>query len=143
VPDFGRLAKLAPMGYAPAPVGHSLHDVALSPRHLALATGGSLYPDHVVFCGPGATMVETAAHRWAFTGGTPAVQGAPPFLLAPGLGALLRDEASEGARAMARCLGDVLARVAQDVTPRYLTDDEVRELTDWDAEKYRQALNAR
>ena len=44
---------------------------------------------------------------------------------------------------MARCLGDVLARVAQDAIPRYLTNDEVGELTDWDAEKYRQALNAR
>ena len=44
---------------------------------------------------------------------------------------------------MARCLGDVLARVAEDAIPRYLTDDEVRELTNWDAEKYRQALTAR
>jgi rhamnose utilization protein RhaD (predicted bifunctional aldolase and dehydrogenase) len=56
---------------------------------------------------------------------------------------LLRNEASEGARAMALCLGDVLARVADDTVPRYLTDDEVAELIDWDAEKYRQALNAR
>ena len=44
---------------------------------------------------------------------------------------------------MARCLGDVLARVGEDAIPRYLTDAEVVELTDWDAEKYRQALNAR
>jgi rhamnose utilization protein RhaD (predicted bifunctional aldolase and dehydrogenase) len=84
-----------------------------------------------------------AARRRAFAGGTPAIPGTPPFLLVSGVGALLRDDASEGARAMARCLGDVLARVAEDAIPRYLTDDEVRELTNWDAEKYRQALNAR
>ena len=145
-PDFRRLAELAETGYAPAPVGHSLHDVALSPNRLALATGGSLYPDHVVFCGPGATVADApgaAARRRAFAGGTPAIPGTPPFLLVSGVGALLRDDASEGARAMARCLGDVLARVAEDAIPRYLTDDEVRELTNWDAEKYRQALNAR
>jgi rhamnose utilization protein RhaD (predicted bifunctional aldolase and dehydrogenase) len=146
-PDQGRLTELAPKGYAPAPLGHSLHDVALSPRRLALATGGSLYPDHVVFCGPGATVVDapgTAGVPPAFSEETSAVQGgALPFLLAPGAGALLRDDASAGALAMARCLGDVLARVAEDAIPRYLTADEVRELTDWDAEKYRQALNAR
>jgi rhamnose utilization protein RhaD (predicted bifunctional aldolase and dehydrogenase) len=141
-PDLGRLGEIAEAGYAPAPLGHSLHDVALSPRRLGLAMGGSLYPDHVVFCGPGVTVLETAAQRRAFAGGTPAVP-APPFWLAPGVGALLRNDASEGARAMARCLGDVLARVAADAVPHYLTEDEVAELIDWDAEKYRQALNAR
>src|SRR4029077_8633951 len=120
-PDVGRLAELAGAGYSPAPVGHSLHDVALSPRRLALATGGSPYPDHVVFCGPGATGVEapgTAGGPPAFADETSAVPGgAPPFLLAPGAGALLRDDASAGALTMARCLGDVLARVAPDAIP--------------------------
>jgi rhamnose utilization protein RhaD (predicted bifunctional aldolase and dehydrogenase) len=142
-PDWGRLSQIAEADYAPAPSGHTLHDVALSPRRLALATGGSLYPDHVVFCGPGAAVLETAAHRRAFAGGTPAVPGAPPFWLAPGVGALLRNNASEGALAMARCLGDVLSRVAEDAVPHYLSDEEVAELIDWDAEKYRRALNAR
>ncbi len=118
--------------------------MALSPRLLTLATGGSLYPDHVVFCGDGATALgpddDAARLVDRFAERTLAL---PPFLLAPGAGALLRDEASTGARAMARCLGDVLARVAEDALPRYLTGDEVRELIDWDAEKYRRALNAR
>lgn len=143
-PDFQRLAALAGAGYAPAREGHPLHDVALSPRRLAIATGGSLYPDHVVFCGAGATALgdgDNAAHlaaRLSARGLAP-----PPFLLAPGAGALLRDDASPSARALARCLGDVLARVPEDAAPRYLTDEETRELIDWDAEKYRQALNAR
>ena len=144
VPDFARLDALAGGGYAPAPPGHPLHGVATSPRRLAIATPGALYPDHVVFCGPGATALAPGddaarlADRLAARGLAP-----PPFLLAPGYGALLSETASSSALAMARCLGDVLERMPEDGAPRYLTNDDVSELLDWDAEKYRQALNAR
>ncbi len=142
-PDFERLAALGGAGYAPAPAGHALHDVALSPQRLAVAKAGALYPDHVVFCGAGATALapqENAARLVARFGERNSAL--PPFLLAPDAGALLRDDASFGARAMAACLGDVLARAPDDAVLRYLTQEEIRELIDWDAEKYRQALNA-
>jgi rhamnose utilization protein RhaD (predicted bifunctional aldolase and dehydrogenase) len=47
-----------------------------------------------------------------------------------------------GADAMARCLADVLARVPKNAPLRYLSGAENDELTNWDAEKYRQKLNA-
>ncbi len=46
-------------------------------------------------------------------------------------------------QALARCLGDVLMRIPQGAPLNYLTEEETRELIDWDAEKYRQALNER
>ena len=108
--DLNALARLAGAGYAPAPTDHPLHGVATSPRRLAVASGGVLCPDHAVFCGPGATVLRPGevAPDVVARGLT------PPFLLAPGAGALLRKEATASALAMARCLGDMLARFPED-----------------------------
>jgi rhamnose utilization protein RhaD (predicted bifunctional aldolase and dehydrogenase) len=142
-PDAG-LAARQEGGFVALPPDHPLHSVAVLPDLLALATSGSLYPDHVIFCGVGATALlprETPSQAVARV----AASGLPPpaFLLVPGMGALMREDATDGARALARCLGDVLTRVGQGASVRVLTVDENAELLDWDAEKYRQALNAR
>jgi rhamnose utilization protein RhaD (predicted bifunctional aldolase and dehydrogenase) len=56
---------------------------------------------------------------------------------------LIREAAPVGAQALAQCLGDVLTRVAQGASVHALTMAENAELLNWDAEKYRQTLNAR
>jgi rhamnose utilization protein RhaD (predicted bifunctional aldolase and dehydrogenase) len=43
---------------------------------------------------------------------------------------------------MIRCLADVASRIAPATALRALTDAEQAELLGWDAEKYRQSLNA-
>lgn len=137
------LAQRADGAFHPLPPDHPLHTVARTPRLLRAAQAGSLYPDHVVFCGPGAAVLpegETAsqfADRLSARG-----LPHPVFLLVPGLGCLIASDASAGGQALARCLGDVLCRLAEgaEVTP--LTDAQTAELLDWDAEKYRQSLNA-
>jgi rhamnose utilization protein RhaD (predicted bifunctional aldolase and dehydrogenase) len=142
-PDLDALAAIAGESFAPAAPDHPLHAVALSPARLSAATGGSLYPDHVIFCGPGATAIgrkesaDALAARLSKRG-----LAVPPFLLVSGVGALVRKDASAGAAALTRCLGDVMTRVPEDARLRYLTEAENRELIDWDAEKYRRALNA-
>jgi rhamnose utilization protein RhaD (predicted bifunctional aldolase and dehydrogenase) len=123
--DLGDL----PDGWVPGPP--SLSHIARDPARLAMATGGSLYPDHVIFCGVGALAADV-----------PPKGDTPPFVLIPGKGALLRADASAGAQALAQCLGDVLLRVATGAELRYLTLEENGDLLNWDAEKYRQALNA-
>lgn len=143
-PDLAELARLGGATYAPPPADHPLHGVALSPWRCAAALRGSLYPDHVIFCGVGATALpegETAdalVARFEAAGLTP-----PPLLLVPGRGALIANDAGAGARALARCLGDVLARVPEGAPLTYLSDEQNHELIDWDAEKYRRALNVR
>ena len=143
-PDLAGLAAVAGDGYEPPEADHPLHGVALSTRLLEIAGGGAFYPDHVVFCGvdatalaPGETAGTVVARRKA--------AGLPPpvFLFVPGKGALIRSEASAGAKALARCFGDVLLRFPPDATPHYLTAEQSAELLDWDAEKYRLALNSR
>jgi rhamnose utilization protein RhaD (predicted bifunctional aldolase and dehydrogenase) len=142
-PDMAALAARSGDGFAPLPAGHPLHAVAVLPDLTALAAEGSLYPDHVLFCGIGAAVMnagETPAMTVArhVAGGRPA----PPFLLVPGAGALIEGHASAGARALSRCLGDVLGRVPEGAMLTYLSLAQNAELLDWDAEKYRLALDA-
>jgi rhamnose utilization protein RhaD (predicted bifunctional aldolase and dehydrogenase) len=117
----------APPGYRPA-ADPRAHGTATDGASLAIARRGSLYPDHVIFLGPG------IAER-------PSV--ASPMIVVPGRGVLLREDASAGAAALARCLADVTARLDPAEPIRMLTPAEEAELLGWDAEQYRQALDRR
>lgn len=135
-------ARGAGHGFTPLPADHSAHQVALYPHLLAAAMKGSLYPDHVIFLGVGTTVLgpdETPTQAVARR----VDQGMPPpvFLAVEGQGILIADGASNGAWAMLGCLGDVLMRLPQGAQTRALSMAEDGELLNWDAEKYRQALN--
>ena len=101
-------------------------DIAVDPVSLALARQGSLYPDHVIFLGPG--IIE-APSRW-------------PMRVVAGVGVEMAGDATPGAHAMARCLADVTARLPADTPLRVLTRDEEAALLGWDAEQYRQSLDS-
>lgn len=119
-----------------------LQAVACSQRHLALAARGPFFPDHVVFLEPDLRIaeeneaLEIAADRLARGG------EAPTLVLLPGVGAAIRRDASPAAEAMARALGDVIARVPPEAPVRALPAAEVAALLGWDAEKYRRALSS-
>jgi rhamnose utilization protein RhaD (predicted bifunctional aldolase and dehydrogenase) len=114
------------------------HGAATDPASLHIASQGSLYPDHVVFLGQGSFIAEPSE-----TAASIALVKLPnPIsILFPGIGVLMRGDASPGADAMAGCLADVLSRIEPDTRLRYLTKAEQGELLNWDAEKYRQELN--
>lgn len=119
------------------PGDEAAHAVALDPESLDIASRGSLYPDHVIFLGDGPAIarpsedVSTVIQR---------VGHAPVSIIFPGLGVLMRHDATRQADGMARCLADVAARIPGKASVRVLTHDERSQLTNWDAEKYRQAL---
>ncbi len=120
------------------PADQSAHGVALDPLALGFASGGSLYPDHVIFLGDGIAAANPGEDAAAVTR---RLGASPPLIVFPGQGVLMRADANAGAGAMARCLADVCARIPEGAPVRYLTAEEHLQLTDWDAEKYRQALN--
>lgn len=128
--------------YAPS-TDPLLHQLALDPDRIAQVTAGSLYPDHVIFCGIAVTAVhtgETLVHaigRVTQTGAS-----APLWFVIPGAGVVVRKDAGPPARVMMRCLADVMARVPTAATLTYLSTKQNLELLDWDAEKYRQQFNA-
>jgi rhamnose utilization protein RhaD (predicted bifunctional aldolase and dehydrogenase) len=115
----------------------TVHAVALDPKSLAIARLGSLYPDHVVFLGPG--LVEASVARGRLR--APAEGRRPPLMIAlPGLGVVLHRSTSKNAEAMARCLADVAARIPEEAPIRVLTSAEEQELMNWEAEAYRQSI---
>ena len=139
-PDNAKLEQLAAGSPYRLPRHLDSHAAAVDPVSLTVASGGSLYPDHVIFLGSGCKRLEQ--------GETPAdiaaTQDHPPaMLLAPGLGALLHESVSESGEELARCLAHVASRIAEDTPLRYLTPEQDYELLNWDAEKYRKQLETR
>jgi rhamnose utilization protein RhaD (predicted bifunctional aldolase and dehydrogenase) len=123
------------------PVHAVTHALARDPRCLAMATGGSLYPDHVIFLGPAATALPAdAGDRDLDDIVTAAGTRGSKLFLVPGAGALLAAGTTRSADELALCLALVLERVPDDAELNYLTAADEAELLDWDAEKYRQAL---
>jgi rhamnose utilization protein RhaD (predicted bifunctional aldolase and dehydrogenase) len=138
-PDIGALRELAGESGYSVPADIEAHAVAIDPESCRMAAAGSLYPDHVIFLGqgsvvaqPGENVARTIERRGA----------APMAILFPGIGVLMRGDASASAHAMQRCLADVTARIDVTAQLNYLTAAENDALINWDAEQYRQKLNA-
>jgi rhamnose utilization protein RhaD (predicted bifunctional aldolase and dehydrogenase) len=118
-----------------------LHAIATDPISLAAARRGSLYPDHVVFLGPG--IIAAGAGETVADAARRAGRPDAPLVVVPGAGVLLHEAATPGARALIRCLADVTCRLASDDVVDPLTPADEDQLLNWDAEKYRQSLDRR
>jgi rhamnose utilization protein RhaD (predicted bifunctional aldolase and dehydrogenase) len=135
--DTEKLASIVEGSEYRLPHDVAAHTVALDPKSLAIAGLGSLYPDHVVFLGPG--LVEASIDGGRLR--APLESRRPPLMMVlPGLGAVLHHSASNNAHAMARCLADVAARITEEAPIRVLTSAEEQELMNWEAETYRQSI---
>lgn len=108
------------------------HWCALNAETMRVATAGTLYPDHVVFLGRGASPLAGDA--------PPAPDAASKLHLVADVGAFLPRDAAAAAHEMAGCLGLVAARVAPGAPIATLTAANEDELLIWDAEKHRQRL---
>ena len=138
--DREMLRKAQGDRYSPAE-DDELHAIATDPISLAAARRGSLYPDHVVFLGPG--IIETEATETAADAAQRVGRPDAPMVIVPGAGVLLRGAATPSAHALARCLADVTCRLASDDPIDPLSAADEAQLLDWDAEKYRQSLDQR
>lgn len=137
--DSARLQTLAGDNFEPAQADDKVHQLAMSTARIAKAIGGTLYPDHVIFCGIGAHAANVGESADAYCNRAKQI---PHFLIVPDAGVLWRKNITENGRTMARCLSDVLVRVPDDAVLNYFTQAQDDELLDWDAETYRQQMNA-
>ena len=136
-----RLANLAADSpYRPADAS-IVHALGQNDQRRAIAAGGSLYPDHVIFLGP-AAMVLRAGETPAGLAREAAKAGRPPpaVILVPGEGTLVLRDLSAEALALVDCLAEVAARLPDQAEVTYLGAAEEEALLGWDAEKYRKAL---
>lgn len=113
--------------YKPAHANET-HALATDLYALGKCHDAVLYPDHVVFLGVG---VSTS------------IDGDAPLVALEGKGVLIRNDAKAAVEPMGRCLADVMRRVEPKAALSRLTGDDIGQLVNWDAEKYRQSLNAR
>lgn len=122
--------------YAPSPCPET-HAMAMDEHAVSMATGGSMYPDHVIFLGAGTQTIDTDETANAVAD---QLEAQPPTVVVPGFGVLMHKEANASQHAMARCLSDVCLRMAKPASIRYLSADEEYQLLNWEAETYRQSI---
>jgi rhamnose utilization protein RhaD (predicted bifunctional aldolase and dehydrogenase) len=126
-PDLPGLKLLAQgTNYLPA-ISDQTHALACDAVAVDVGAASVFYPDHVVFLG---TKIACD-----FSDGAPAV-------LVRNKGVLVHKDAKPAVEPMLRCLTDVFRRVEANAKLRPLNADQIDQLLNWDAEKYRQTLKA-
>lgn len=142
VPDIPKM-DLAGTGYGWAndPLSHQIAFDATWTRQIA---AGSFAPDLLVFLGPALPILDrkddALASRLRELAKAPLPMNGAVVL--PGVGVALREDAFIGTEELLRCARDVLQILPRDAEIAYFTEDDSHDLLNWDAEKYRQALNA-
>lgn len=118
------------------------HAIAFDNSALNVASGGSLYPDHVIFLGDGTVVARANEGSEAIVARCQAAGlDKPVSIVFPGVGVAMKKDATPGQQAMARCLSDVCLRVPNNADISYLNRQQNHELLNWEAEQYRQTLN--
>ncbi|MCY4031774.1 MAG: class II aldolase/adducin family protein [Hyphomicrobiales bacterium] len=121
------------------PVPHvETQQIAFDMKLCDIARSGTLYPDHIVFLGPGVGFMdepEQLAGRVADTGGIE-----PKLIVVPNEGVAMPADASRSMLALARAFGDIVTRIPDGKEVAVLTKDQEAELLNWDAEKYRLSI---
>ena len=116
------------------------HQSGLVASGFDLASGGSLYPDHVVFLGSGIAGTQTLDELVEFVQSPSGDSLRPKAVALKGAGVVHHKSLTGGGVEMLKALAEVARRVPASAAVRYLTEEEEKELVNWDAEKYRQTL---
>lgn len=131
-----QVERLAARGYEPCG-DREMNELALDDRLAGrLRTEWALYPDHVVFLGPEAVVLRDHTAIESFC----KLEYAPPYVFALGKGVFQSNKATVAHHAQLRCYFDVLVRQPAAERLEFLSEDQVSELLNWDAEKYRQRI---
>jgi rhamnose utilization protein RhaD (predicted bifunctional aldolase and dehydrogenase) len=100
-----------------------------------LRTEWALYPDHVVFLGAKPAILET---KFKLLELDYIVSSKPPFIFSINDGVYESRHATSAQKCQLRCYSDVIARQGASDKLATLSDRQVSDLLDWDAEKFRQ-----
>ncbi|MDO8772568.1 MAG: class II aldolase/adducin family protein [Burkholderiaceae bacterium] len=122
-----------------APVADlDIHQLALnSDLFKRLSSDWALYPDHVVFLGPRAWVYRT----WeALHDEKQMADELPELVFIYGEGVYAKPSFNKAKQVQLRCYYDVMARQNSHSTMSVLTNIQIAELLNWDAEQYRMNL---
>lgn len=124
-------------GYIPI-VDLDLHKLAVDSQLFNLVKKNwALYPDHIVFLGATAPIF----HDWnEFTSEISSVFELPELILIQNSGVFTRGILGPAKLAQLRCYYDVLIRIGKSVELSPLSETQILDLLNWDAEKYRMEI---
>jgi rhamnose utilization protein RhaD (predicted bifunctional aldolase and dehydrogenase) len=116
-----------------------VHQLALEPMLFnRLRSDWALYPDHVVFLGPNANAYES----WSKFDNEAIKTGLfPEFFFLAGEGVFAKKSFTIAKQVQLRCYLDVMVRQMTHNSLNSLTNDQIAELLNWDAEQYRMSLD--
>jgi len=115
------------------------HALAKDSLSLEIMGKNPLYPDHVIFIGPGAIPVMTREEFKDRLSEEPSNLYYKVIVI-KGLGVIVNQDFSENAEEMLHCLTNVLLRLHPSDKLKHLTQNQEAELLGWDAEKYRKSI---
>jgi len=100
---------------------------------------GILYPDQAVFLGSKMHCYDGPIDNQSINFFIKK-ENSLPFIIIKGKGVLVSRKVSNDVDEILRCHAEVLSRIDEDQKLRYLTNDEVSRLLNWESEKYRQTI---
>ncbi len=126
--------------YIPAR-SEDIHSIATNAEKLKIASEGIFYPDHVVFLGPELTVIHQPEQVHSVIESYKQQFGLMPVALyVENVGVLVSKDIKPAAEIMLLALAYVLMRLDLSLEYNYLTTNEVFQLLNWEAEKYRQTI---
>ncbi|OSM02282.1 class II aldolase/adducin family protein [Magnetofaba australis] len=141
--DLSHVSEVAPDADYRLPTHAVAQTLAMDPLLLPKLNDSVLYPDHAVYLGPGCCVAmgeqgwHPARDAYKVTYGVD-----PAFIIWEGRGTWVREELKPGGEEMLRALALLANRLEPRAELATLNDREVADLLDWDAEKFRQSLDA-
>jgi rhamnose utilization protein RhaD (predicted bifunctional aldolase and dehydrogenase) len=106
---------------------------------LEIMQTGTLYPDHVVFLGPGPMKILTIEELGLFLSNLEYVSK-NPVIVVRDLGIIVDKTISQNAEAMLYCLAGVLLRLNKNEKLCYLSQENEADLLGLDSEQYRKSI---
>jgi rhamnose utilization protein RhaD (predicted bifunctional aldolase and dehydrogenase) len=140
-PNIRKLTELSEnIPYTPA-ILDEIHAIATNPNKLKVASRGIFYPDHVVFLGAELCIVR---HEQQISSSIESYykryNTMPVAIYIENMGVLVLNDIKPASEVMLLALSYVLMRLDLSVECNYLKDDQVFQLLNWEAEKYRQKI---
>jgi len=137
--DKARLESLVDSTEYKLPKHDFSHALAKDSLSLEIMGKNPLYPDHVIFLGPGTIPVMTQEEfNYRFSEGFSNLHY--KVVVIKGIGVIVNQNLSENAEEMLHCLANVLLRLHSADNLQHLTQNQENELLGWDAEKYRKTI---
>jgi rhamnose utilization protein RhaD (predicted bifunctional aldolase and dehydrogenase) len=138
--DADAITALADSQFEPHSTASGL---ALDAAAMEVLTHHTLVPDQVVFLGGAAPVLAPGEEAFAAALALKArTKVSPVLMIAPGLGLLVARDRSPGADSLIEGLIEITRRIPAGAVVNALPDEAVATLLGWEAEHYRQALDA-